>query len=304
MRYLPDSRTLFIFDAAARHENFTKAAIDCALSHSAVCRQISKLEDALGLKLFARANRRVTLTDAGREYWSTVRVHLSRLEHDTRQFVRHGGKGRVVELATLPTMATKWLIPLLKDFYRHHSDITVNLAVRTRPFLFSEESFHAAIHHGSGRWPGARCDYLFAEECAAVCSPAFPNLRRLRKGDFRDAVLLHQSTRPDAWNQWFAESGGESATVARHGPSFELFTMLSRAAEQGLGVALIPRFLITEELARGSLVVANERCLTTNSAYHFAYPESGLNSAGERFRDWVLAAAHRSNIVPSHRAVA
>ncbi|MEP4524266.1 MAG: LysR family transcriptional regulator, partial [Alloalcanivorax venustensis] len=149
-RKIPATTALVGFEAAARHQSFTKAAEELALTQSAICRQIANLEDFLGVKLFRRTRRGVQLTEAGRNYSRRVIARLDDLERDTLAVMGQHGPGQTLELAVVPTFATRWLLPRLRGFHDAHPGITVNLTNRTRPFLFADTEFDAAIYFGDG----------------------------------------------------------------------------------------------------------------------------------------------------------
>ena len=110
-RKIPGTELLIAFETAARHQSFTRAAEELSLTQSAVCRQISALEEYLGVALFNRIKKRVTLSEAGQLYARQVRENLTRIEHDTLSLMAHRGAGGVLELAAIPTFASRWLIP-------------------------------------------------------------------------------------------------------------------------------------------------------------------------------------------------
>lgn len=291
-RSIPSTAALTVFEAAARHQSYTKAADELAVTQSAVCRQIASLESFLGLKLFQRSRRGVALTDAGQDYARQVRARLDEVERDALALMARGGQGGVLELGVVPTFATKWLLPRLPAFQRAHPGIQVNLTARTRPFLFDETAFDAAIHAGPAAWPGTEGRVLMAETLWPVCSPALAGGRRaFTAADFSRHVLLQQGTRPYAWREWFSARAldvpGDMA-----GPRLELFSMLSEAAIQGLGIALVPPFLVRDELARGLLVPVSAAPLPSGRHYFLIYPEHKAGSPALRaFGDWLQAEA-------------
>lgn len=289
---MPATAALVAFDAAARHQSFTKAAEELALTQSAVCRQINGLEAQLGVALFRRSRRGVMLTEAGRAYARQIAQRLDAIERDTLDLMAGQGAGGTLELAVAPTFATRWLLPRLPHFARVHPGITVNLTTRTRPFLFDDEIFDAAIYNGDGHWPGAETAFLLREDLVAVASPALIGDRSsLTANDIAAMPLLQQTTRPTIWREWF-ESQGLRVGQAMAGPRYELFSMLAQAARCDMGVALIPRFLLEEELAEGKLVVANPHVLRRDNAYHLACPEARSEDAAlARFREWLIAEA-------------
>lgn len=291
-RKIPSTGAMCAFESAARHQSFTKAADELAVTQSAICRQIGTLEDFLGVKLFRRSRRGVALTEAGVVYSRKVAARLDDFERDTIELMAKGGQGATLELAVVPTFATKWLLPRLPMFYEAHPDITVNLTSQTRPFLFEGTEFDAAIHAGPGIWPGTEGWLLMAESLIAVCSPALIAPRKaVGRADWKRYPLLQQSTRPYAWREWFASRGMEVESDMA-GPRLELFSMLSEAAKQGMGIALIPRFLVEDELKRGGLVQVSEHELPSSRSYYLIVPEQKTeNAALGKFRDWIAAEA-------------
>ncbi|MBC9248832.1 LysR family transcriptional regulator [Pseudomonas alcaligenes] len=291
-RKIPSTAALVAFESAARHQSFTKAADELALTQSAVCRQIAGLEEFLGIELFRRSRRGVKLTEAGLAYSRKVAAQLDAVERDT--LATMGRQGAVaIELAVVPTFATQWLVPRLKAFQQLHPEVTVHLTNRTRPFLFADTAFDAAIYFGDGEWSGTEAHVLMPEEPVPVCSPELLGGRvQFAASELAELPLLQQSTRPYAWRQWFA---GQGLSVPHDlgGPRYELFSMLAQAAAHGMGVALIPPFLIQDELAAGRLVPAHPAVLhSSDKAYYLMIPERKAESAALRaFRDWLLAAA-------------
>jgi DNA-binding transcriptional LysR family regulator len=291
-RRLPSTAAMAAFESAARHQSFTKAADELLVTQSAVCRQVAALEDFLGLKLFRRTRRGVTLTEAGASYSAQVSARLDDIERDTFDLISKDGQGGSLELGVVPTFATKWLLPRLAQFRSEFPAITVNLNARTRPFLFDGTSLDAAIHAGSATWPGTEGLFLMQESLIAVCSPGLVAASpAMTAQDLARLPLLQQSTRPAVWRQWFASL--DMRFERDHvGARFELFSMLIEAAIQGLGVALIPRLLIEDELRRGLLVQAIDHEHTSDRAYFLINPiRNSENRVLRQFRDWIDAQA-------------
>lgn len=288
--FLPNIGNLLAFEATARHGSVSRAAEELSLTQSAVSRQIQQLEDSLGVSLFSRSRQRVVLTDVGRLYASQVRATLTELSDATHQAIALSGMSGVLNLATLPTFGTRWLIPRISHFLAKHPNATVNFGVRLVPFDFSAEPFDAAIHFGEPHWPGAVCELLRTEEAVPVCSPAYREREAIRSPvDLARATLLQQSTRPTAWGEWFGSVGVEAGNPMR-GPRFEQFAMVAQAAAAGLGVGLIPNFLIADELAAGRLEILFPQSILSVGAYYLVYPEHKAETPLVRsFRDWILA---------------
>lgn len=290
-RKIPSTAALVSFEAAARHESFTKAAEELSLTQSAICRQIGSLESFLGIELFRRSRRGVKLTEAGLSYSRRVATQLDAVERDTLSVMGNQG-ANAIELAVVPTFGTQWLLPRLKDFQQSQPDVTVNLTNRTRPFLFADTDFDAAIYFGDAEWPGTESHRLMGENPVPVCSPALlEKASQLDPAEIATLPLLQQTTRPYAWRQWFS---GLEMNVARDmtGPRYELFSMLAQAASHEMGIALIPPFLIQRELKEQRLVIANPHALASPKAYYLMIPVRKVESASlGAFRDWLVEQA-------------
>ncbi|MBP5122007.1 LysR family transcriptional regulator [Pseudomonas protegens] len=295
-RKIPSTTALISFEAAARHESFTKAAQELSLTQGAVCRQIASLEEFLGVELFRRSRRGVKLTEAGLSYSRRVATQLDAVERDTLSVMGQQG-ANVIELAVVPTFGTQWLLPRLKDFQQQHPEVTVNLTNRTRPFLFADTPFDAAIYFGDADWSGTQYHWLMGENPMPVCSPAMLGKQQeLSAEAIAELPLLQQTTRPYAWRQWF---NSQQLNIPRDmtGPRYELFSMLAQAAMHDMGIALIPPFLIQRELAEKRLVIANPQALSSIKAYYLMIPERKVESASLRaFRDWLVNQANSYNL--------
>jgi DNA-binding transcriptional LysR family regulator len=299
-RVLPSLAALEFFDAAVRHMSFTRASADLNVTQSAVSRQIRDMEEFLGQQLFHRIKQRLVLTEAGEAYAGAVRDLLNQAEAATLQVMAYNGKGGVLTMALLPTFGSRWLVPRLGDFIARHGDIELNLMTQVKPFDFSGSGIDAAIHFGSDAWPGAICHRLMGEVIIPVCAPAMlgdrPELARPQEvGNF---TLLHLNTRPQAWMDWLRAVGVKTVD-GLHGPRFEEFHMVIQAAIAGLGIAVLPRFLIQEELTSGRLVVACNRPVTSDQAYYLVHPEgkSDLYKVTV-FADWLIGLCRREADAP------
>ncbi len=281
---IPNLGALQAFEATARLGAFSRAAEELALTHSAVYRQVAGLEARLGVELFTRVRRRVILTEAGAEYAARVRHHLDQLEKDTLGLMSRSRVGCNLHVAVLPTLATTWLLPRLAEFGRARPDITVSLSVRTLPFQFNDQPFDAAIYHAAQIWPGTRGIKLFEEkELLPLCSPSVLAAVREDENPLQDMVHLHTTSRPDAWRRWYQAQGLGYLPTMNAGPRYELFTMSLAAVRQGMGVALIPRFLAQAALDAGELVIPVRSGLRVEEAYYFSY--SVANEPSDALRE-------------------
>ena len=263
---------LCAFEAAARHQSFTAAAAELHLTQSAVSRQIRALEDRLGAELFVRERQTVRLTAAGQAYAQEIRGSLMRI---------------------LPTFGTRWLAPRLPQFFSEQPGITINLTTRLSQFDFQLEAVDAAIHFGQPHWPGAELAFLMSETVVPACSAAMWAQHQFSQPrDLIKAPLLHLASRPDAWRRWFEHQGCRVAETP--GMLLDQFATAAQAATAGVGIALLPKFLIERELANGDLVHALPGCPEMESAerYYLAWPSSRTDYPPlQVFRDWLKEAA-------------
>lgn len=295
-RKIPSLNALLIFEAAARLQSFTQTGEELSITQSAVCRQIASLESWLGLPLFSRVKKRVILTPAGQEYAVKIRLHLEKIERDTLELMGHKEGSGVLELATVPTFATQWLIPRLAQFKKLRPDISINISTKTSTFLFPDTLFHAAIHSGKAPWQGTVGDYLMAEDAAIpVCSPHligqyFESPENLSIQMIAEMPLLHLSGRLEDWRHWFELHGYPNDVSAVKGERYELFTMLIEAAIAGLGMALVPKYMVQNELDLGNLVQAVSLTLPEQTSYYLVYPEENAQYGPlHAFRAWLLS---------------
>lgn len=294
-RKIPMLQALNCFEAAARHQSYTHASRELSLTQSAVSRQIASLESFLGVQLFQRTRHGVVLTSAGASYARQIAARLDGLERDTLDTMARQGGGGALQLASVPTFATRWLMPRLASLAAQQPEIVVHIDAYTKPFMFADTEYDGALYAGTpeqlARWPGTRATLLMHEEIVPVASPRLLAARGVwQPQHLLELTLLQQSTRPGAWRQWFDAMQVEGE--ARYGARYELFSMLAMAAVQGQGVVLLPRMLVEAELARGELQIVCERPLRGQRAYYLITPEAAHEkTALQQFRLWLQGAA-------------
>ena len=297
-RKIPSHSALMAFEAAARHGSFARAADELALTEGAISRQIGRLEAFLGVTLFERVGNRVRLLPNGERYAVQVRESLDRLERDSQYLMGQPSDGASLDIATLPTFATRWLIPRLARFRDLHPNIIVHLAERMEPFVLAGSGFDAAIHFEHPAWTGMRTHRLLHETLVPVCHPAL-----LGRGEgavsLDELPRLHRRQNPDAWERYALESGIVLTNPAV-GARYDLHSMQIEAALAGLGVALVPRLYIEKELAEGRLVAPWPDGQSISKTFSLILPEPIRLSEGpiQLFANWLLMEARSSNPTP------
>ncbi|UTD28895.1 LysR substrate-binding domain-containing protein [Bradyrhizobium sp. WD16] len=287
-RKIPSHSALMAFEAAARHGSFARAADELSLTEGAISRQIGRLEAFLGVTLFERVGNRVRLLPNGERYAAQVRETLDRLERDSQYLMGQPSDGASLDIAILPTFATRWLIPRLRRFQERYPNITVHLAERMEPFVLADSGFDAAIHFEHPAWTGMRTHRLLHEVLVPVCHPVLI--------DGKDAATaldalprLHRRQNPDAW-QRYAEETGIALTNPAIGARYDLHAMLIEAALAGLGVALVPRLYVEAELSDGRLVAPWPEGASISKTFCLILPEPIRLSENpvQVFADWIL----------------
>ncbi|WP_118135110.1 LysR family transcriptional regulator [Oceanicella sp. SM1341] len=292
-RLLPSTSALAAFEAVARLGSFTRAAAELDLTQGAISRQVLALEAQLGRPLFLRDGRRVALTPEGAEYAEEIRAALRQIRSASLGLVANV-RGGILNLAILPTFGTRWLMPRLPEFLEANPGITVNFATRIGRFDFAGTGLDAAIQIGQPDWPGADSTFLMTEDMVPVCAPGHREAHGLSgPEDFARATLLHMASRPTAWERWFRDRGLQPP--AEGGMQFEQFAMVTQACMAGLGIALLPEFLIGQELRTGALERMTPEGFRNRDAYYYVTPRARSTYAPARiFRDWLVDACNAS----------
>lgn len=292
-RKIPSTVALALFESAARNSSFARAAADMYLTESAVSRQIAALESYLGVKLFDRIKKQVVLTEAGRKYSQAIGTNLDEIEMHTSSLMLHRGTGGILELAVIPTFGNRWLLPRLRGFFARHPSVTVNLSERPEPFPFRGTNFDLALHYDHPSWIGVKKVSLFDEEVVPVASPRHFDFSTLQcPSDLLNQVLLYKRSRPDAWPHWFELAGLPADVQWTQTLRMEMYSMVIEAARAGLGVGLVPRIYVSDEIARGDLRIPFDIPLKHEKRYCLIYPDYKSDSPlVQRFTDWVLEEA-------------
>ena len=286
---MPDLLVLQAFEAAARHSNFTKAAAELSLTQSAVSRQIQTLEDQLGVTLFERVRKRVHLSAAGRQILPDVVRLLAQSEEIVLKARTAAQGGSTLSIATLPTFGNRWLMPRLSGFLEQHPGLTVEIISHLEPLDLQSAEFDVAIHYGQPVLAHATCTYLCSEIILPVAAPKLKaSAGNMEPQDLIDMPLLHLTTRPRLWAEWFHANGLESEQAYR-GSRFDQFSMIIEAALHGMGVALLPHYLIEDELASDRLKIMVEQSISTDKSYYVVLPDGGDEAVLARsFQTWML----------------
>lgn len=277
-------RALRAFCAAAKHESFRAAAEDLYLTASAVSHQIKHLELELGKKLFARTSRALILTESGQAFYDDLYPILRSLDATTTQHSTMPERGSL-RISVKPFFASEVLLPRLPGFNERYPGLDINVDTNDE----SSEVADVSIRIFQAPPPSLSCDRLFSIRLIPVAAPEFyDSVKVIGNRINSDFPIIVHDSRPNAWRQWQRSARiqlPKTLTTLR----LDSMTAVARAAERGLGAALIPRHLVTSWLDSQSLVQLFDHDLETNDAYYLAcHTQSADNPALIPFREWVL----------------
>jgi LysR family glycine cleavage system transcriptional activator len=293
-RRLPPLNALKAFEAAARHESFTRAAEELCVTQGAVSHQVKALEIELGVKLFNRERQRLIITEAGRAYLTVVRDAFDRIASGTERLLQRQSGGALT-VTTSPNFAGKWLVHRMGRFAEAHPDIDLRVSASPQHIDFAREDIDLAIRHGDGTAPGLHVMRLCAETLFPVCSPKLLNGRNALRtpGDLRRFPLLHVDDRQswNQWSQWLDFAGIRDIDLA-HGPVLSQASMAIDAAVDGQGVALARTALAAWDLIGGRLVRPFDSEMPVPFAYWIVCPKPSAKLPKiVAFSEWLIAEA-------------
>jgi len=262
----PPLRNLRAFCAAARHRSFKVAADELFLTPSAVSHQMKELEETLGVRLFDRKTRSLELTTAGHTLHGEVAPLLDALDQSLARFTRRNRR-RLLRVQLPPFFASELFIPRLSSFCEAHPDVDIQIDSHDPRPTVHPASADVSVLLAESPPDGLTFTRLFAVRLTAVCSRDLaPAVVRLGREVFRETALIVHRSRPHAWSSW-AEEVGLETPEPKHVIELDTMYAVVRAAERGVGVALVPTALCRTWFESGALVRIFSIELPTNDAY-------------------------------------
>lgn len=275
------------FEASARHQSFTRAAIELCVTQAAVSHQVKLLEERLNVVLFKRLPRGLLVTAEGEALLPAVQESFDRMADVLERF--EGGFVReVVTLGAVGTFATGWLLPRLGHLRERYPQLDVRLSTNNNRVDIAAEGLDYAIRFGNGAWHDTEALPLFEAPLSVLCLPEIANTLK-RPEDLAGQVLL-RSYRADEWPGWFAAAGVSPAPVAK-GMMFDSSLVMMDAALQGAGVALAPPLMFARLMASGAIRQPFEAHVSRGSYWLTRLKSRPETPAMVQFRDWLLQAA-------------
>ncbi|MHB1666369.1 MAG: transcriptional regulator GcvA [Thiomonas sp.] len=300
MKFLP-LHALRCFECAGRRSSIKEAAQELHITPAAVSQQISKLESRLGVQLFVRSVRRITLTDEGQRYLQSIRSAFRLIDDATQALTGKMGPLTITVSCTVG-FAMQWLLPRLSSWEVLAPDVEVRISTGNRLVHLGADGIDFAVRHGLGRYEGLTAECLIDDQLQPVCSPELQGGMQgaITIEDLRNFTLLHDEHRLD-WALWLQAVGAQDGDGNR-GPVFVNSNGVIEAAIAGRGIALVRESLVKEELTNRRLVMPFGTKIKSGIAYYLVYEPTTLAQAHhQRFRDWIHKEAADGMGLQSHR---
>jgi LysR family glycine cleavage system transcriptional activator len=287
LRRLPNLTALLAFEAAARHQNFSRAAEEIHVTHGAISHQVRSLEEDLGFPLFVRHGKRISVTAEGERFAGTIRKSLMEIAEAAEAIKRHGGHKRLT-ISALPSFASRWLAPRLGKFIDLHPDTEVVLQSSAHLTDLFREQVDVGIRFGSGRYPGLEVLKLMDDYFYPVASPHYNGGKLPATPEELGRFTLLRSSDDEEWMPWF-RAAGVNLPEPSGGVLFQDLSMLTRLASGGGGIALVRHVVAMQEIMSGELVRLFDVAVRSQNSYYFACtPQAMQKPQVQAFRTWLI----------------
>jgi LysR family glycine cleavage system transcriptional activator len=286
-RKLPNLTALRAFEAAARHQNFSRAADELHVTHGAISHQVRALEEELGVALFTRNGKRIAVTEGGQQFAAALRKSLldMLMAADT---LKAGEGHQRLTVTSLPSFAARWLSPRLGKFIELHPEIELMLQSSSQLADFTREPIDLAIRFGAGHYPGETEELVMDDFYYPVASPGFNRGKLPRTpSELKPRMLLRSDMEP--WLPWF-RAAHLSLAEPTGGIVFEDASMAARAAIEGHGIALARHAIVSTDIESGQLLRLFEVSVRCPSSYYLVcLPEALKKPQVQAFRAWLFS---------------
>lgn len=283
---LPSLNALRAFEAAARHESFSKAANEFFVTHVAIGRHVRELEAWLDVRLFVRTGRGVALTEVGRIYLAKLTPIFDSIASATQE-VKRSRNDRKLQITSDPAIASRWLITHLKNFKEKHSDIEVSIEPSDELCNLRQSEYDIGIRYGYGDWKDLDSVEILRPWIFPVCSREFAQKTAISTvQDLRETDLLHEKSY-SLWIDWL-KGAGATHIVGNDGPKFHNYLAID-AAQSGQGFALCDQILGIDALKQGLLIKPFDYHLNEGRNYYLVSAKDSPNcEVVNVFKDWLV----------------
>lgn len=284
MDRLPPLSAIRAFEAAGRHENFSRAADELGLTQAAISYQVRQLEDRVGRPLFVREKGRVRLSDTGRRLLPALTSGFGAIA-EAFGALRDEDED-ILSLNAAITMGGTWLSARIGRFQLRYPDLAVRIGLSNDVIDFSLGGVDAALRGGMGVWDGLRSDFLYRQHFTPICTPSFLEANGIARPE--DLLRVERIGPNDRlWASWFARVG-IGAPSPRQGVVLDSQLQEATAIMSGYGIAMMTPMLWQTELASGRLVQPFAEVYVSRAALWFVHPASRVGVRKiERFHEWL-----------------
>lgn len=280
---------LAAFESAARHQNFAHAAEELHLTASAVSHHVRKLESRLGVALFLRHARGVSLTAEGRQLADSASSAMSDMEGVLGSLRAAEDEGQRLRISTLHSLTYVWLLPRLPRFAASHARIRISVDTEVGLTRFEHGGADLAIRHGPGHWPGLTAHHLMDDALFPVATPSLPGITKVTEPAHIARLPLISDLARQGWHDWFRAADVHGARLDER-YVFSDTTDALKAAVHGLGAALAREKIVAPYIADGRLLRLPGPVVPTRWNYFVVYPaHRRLRPTAQAFVDWILA---------------
>lgn len=290
LRKLPNLAALRAFDAAARHECFSRAAEEVHVTPGAISHQVRALEEDLGLQLFTRHGKRISITETGQRFAATVRKSLTEIAQAAEHLRSLNRQQRLVISAT-PSFASRWLAPRLWKFIDAHPELEVVLQSGSHLADLRLDGVDVGLRFGRGNYSGVVVEKLSDDYYYPVAAPGYRGKRSrkpARPADLAHCTLLRMDVR-ESWQPWLSLAGLDIPEPGG-GLVIEDSSLTLRQAADGKGVALSRHIIAAQQIASGELVRLFDVALKSEETHYLVHLPEGLEKPGvAAFKDWIMA---------------
>lgn len=267
----PPLNSLRAFEASGRHLNFTKAAKELYVSQAAISHQIKILEDHLGVKLFKRFNKSVSLTNNGLYYHAILKESFSNISKGTKAILERS-KNDCLNISLLASFASSWLLPNLPSFQKLYPELEVKIFATNQTVDFHTSDFDLAIRYGNGSWKDTNSIFLLKENYTLCCSPEllkeYPNFSTK---DLENFTLIYDDDSFVNWQTFFTK-GLKSSCVPKNTLRFNDSGLVIEATKKGMGIGLVRDALASESIKSGQLKQVFDVKIDGVFSYYIVYP--------------------------------
>ncbi len=287
---LPNLAALRAFEAAARHQNFSRAAEELHVTHGAISHQVRALEAELAAPLFTRNGKRLAITPSGALFAQSVRNAFNDIATGVQQFRTHAQQKRLT-VSCLPSFAARWLAPRLGGFMESHPDTELVLQSSGQLQDLVRDGVDVGIRFGTGQYPGMEVEELMGDSYYPVVSPGYRNgVRPKSPKELKNQRLLLSD---EPWSPWF-QAAGVALPEPSGGVRFQDMSFVIRAAIDGEGIGLVRHVVAEQEIAQGSLLRLFDVAVKSDSQYYLAYPPGARQKPQvAAFLDWLRQEVER-----------